>query len=91
MAQTRTRASAAACRRISHAASVALHGVGARAVRAGRARLVRVVRARVRAGALAAVLANGRARFESGAMHVPLAFATRELLRFATNVAAANR
>jgi hypothetical protein len=37
------------------------------------------------------VLANGRARFESGAMHVPLAFATRELLQFATNVAAANR
>jgi hypothetical protein len=37
-----------------------------------------------------AVLANGRARFDSGAMHVPLAFAARELLRFATNVAAAN-
>ena len=35
-----------------------------------------------------AVLANGRARFDSGAIRVPLAFATWELLRFATDVAA---
>jgi len=77
---------------ISHAASVALHAAWVHALFAQGALGFSVWLGRVSTLALlAAVLANGRARFESGAMHVPLAFATRELLQFATNVAAANR
>jgi tRNA U34 5-carboxymethylaminomethyl modifying enzyme MnmG/GidA len=39
---------------------------------------------------LVAVVACGKARFEAGAMHVPLAFAARKLLEFSVNVARAN-
>ena len=76
---------------LSHAASVALHAAWTHALFARGALVTSVWIGRLSTLVLfVAVLANGRARFDSGAMHVPLAFATRELLRFATDVAAAN-
>ncbi len=76
---------------LSHAASVALHAAWVHVLFAQGALGASVWIGRLSMLALVvAVLANGRARFESGAMHVPMAFATWELLCFATDVAAAN-
>ena len=76
---------------MAHLASVVLHATWVHFLFVHRALWLSVWLGRISTGVLfLAVVVLGKARFESGAMHVPLAFATWKLAEFTVNVAAAN-